>query len=169
MTYNIVFFFNATITNRKFLNIFGISMFSIETNAMENDLYKNDLIIAKRIRLNKVSENDIIIWNVNDNIRINKVIEIYNNSENGKKVYVTKFNKNYQPDKEQLTENNLIGIKIKSFRYIGILLKILQSKITTGIIFIILCMYFIYNKKVYIRNRKRARKKIKYDMKKYEL
>lgn len=167
--YNIIFFFNVTITDKKFLNIFGISIFFVETDAMEKDLYKNDLVIAKKISLNKVLENDIVIWNVNNNIKINKVIEIYNNNENGKKVYVTKFNKNYQPDIELLTEENIIGKKIISFRYIGILLKMLQSKITTIIIFIALCTYFIYNKKIYMRNKKRARKKIRYDMKKYEL
>lgn len=166
--YNITFFAYNSITKKDFIELFKISLFSNETDAMEDELHKNDLVIAKKSKLEDLIVGDIVIWKEKSKIRINKLIDIYNSYEDGKKVYVTKYNKNYQPDIEQIDNNKIIGRKIVNIKNMGIVLKILQSKITTIFIFILLCIYFIYNKKIYTRNRERKRKKIKYKLDNYK-
>ena len=77
----------------------------------------------------------------------------------GKIVYKTKSNNNYFMDKEKITSNQVIGKVINNIPVLGILLKILQSRITTIfiiILLIILIIKIIYNKKM----KKRKIKKI---------
>ena len=74
----------------------------------------------------------------------------------GKIVYKTKSNNNYFIDKEKITSNQVIGKVINNIPVLGILLKILQSRITTIFIIILLIIKIIYNKKM----KKRKIKKI---------
>ena len=74
----------------------------------------------------------------------------------GKIVYKTKSNNNYFIDKEKITSNQVIGKVISNIPVLGILLKILQSRITTIFIIILLMIKIIYNKKM----KKRQIKKI---------
>lgn len=74
----------------------------------------------------------------------------------GKIVYKTKSNNNYFMDKEKITSNQVIGKVISNIPVLGILLKILQSRITTIFIIILLIIKIIYNKKM----KKRKIKKI---------
>ena len=74
----------------------------------------------------------------------------------GKIVYKTKSNNNYFMDKEKITSNQVIGKVINNIPVLGILLKILQSRITTIFIIILLMIKIIYNKNM----KKRKIKKI---------
>ena len=74
----------------------------------------------------------------------------------GKIVYKTKSNNNYFMDEEKITSKQVIGKVINSIPILGILLKILQSKITTIFILSLLLIKIICNKKM----KKRKIKKI---------
>lgn len=113
--YNIVFSITTTISGKDYLEFFGISLFNIENDLMQDDLNKNDLVIVNQVEESKLHEGDIIAYTVNGQTRINKII----NKNDG---YITKYNKNYQPDIEVVKYNNIIGKVIKSlplWRYIN--------------------------------------------------
>ena len=81
---------------------------------------------------------------------------------NYKNGYITKSNKNYQPDIEIIDYDEIIGKKVYIIKNIGVIIVILQSKITSLLILLFLIMYFIYNKKIYNKKKERSRKKKKF-------
>lgn len=105
--YNIVFSIITTISGKDYLKLFGISLFNIENDLMQDELNKNDLVIVKQVEESQLHKGDIIAYTVNGQTRINKII----NQNDG---YITKYNKNYQPDIEVVKYNNIIGKVIKS-------------------------------------------------------
>lgn len=151
--YNIIFVLHKTVSKKEYMEVFGISAFRMETQSMQGDIGKNDLVITKQTDTKKLQEGDIIAYQINGKIRINKIIK----NQNGK--ITTKSNKNYNPDIETITEEQIIGKKIITIPIIGIILKIIQAKLTTFIIFIILVLMLFYNRYVQNQKRKRARKK----------
>lgn len=152
--YNIIFVLHKTVSKKEYMEVFGISAFRMETQSMQGDIGKNDLVITKQTDTKKLQEGDIIAYQINGKIRINKIIK----NQNGK--ITTKSNKNYNPDIETITEEQIIGKKIITIPIIGIILKIIQAKLTTFIIFIILVLMLFYNRYVQNQKRKRARKNI---------
>ena len=155
--YNIIFLINTTISEKDYFKLFGISLFNMQTNLMENDISKNDLVIVKEVQEQDLQKGDIIAYNVNGKIRINKII-------NEKQGYITKSNGNYQPDIEKVDFNNIIGKKIINIPILGFIIGILQSKITSMIILITLIFVYFYNKNLYTKKKERVRKKKKYCM-----
>ena len=154
LAYNIYFLLNTTITKKSYIDIFGFNFFSVESNLMEDELGKNDLVISKKNNQTELKIDDIIVSNVNNKIRINRIINI--REINGVTKYVTKFDKNFQPDIEELTIEDIIGKEVKGFKGLGLFLKIGQSKITTVIICISLILYYRYLKEL---DKKREKKK----------
>ena len=150
---NLLFLVNMTIKEKEYFNLFGISLFSMETNLMKPEISKNSLIIAKAYQNNAVEVKDNIAYIVNGKVRINKVVKI--ESIDGKIVYHTKSNSNYYIDSETISKNEIIGKVINHTPVLGILLKILQSKITTICICIFLVIKFLYNQKVYKNKMRR--------------
>ena len=113
--YNIVFLIITTISGKDYLEFFGISLFNIENDLMQDELNKNDLVIVKQVKESELHKGDIIAYTLNGQTRINKII----NQNDG---YITKYNKNYQPDIEAIQYNNIIGKVTKSlplWRYIN--------------------------------------------------
>lgn len=155
--YNIIYLINTTITKKHYLSIWGISIFSMENNAMKPDIAKNNLIITKACKESEIKENDIIAYQINNSIRINKIINI--KSDNGKVTYITKSSSNYYPDIEEVFKNQIIGKVTFNIWGIGLLINILQSKIITFFALIVLILRFSYNRYVYQQNKQRKRKK----------
>ena len=146
--YNVIFLINTTIKKTEYFNLFGISLFSMETNLMEPEIPKNSLIITKQYGENNIiGVNDKIAYSVNGKIRINEVMGV--ESADGKIIYHTKSNQNYYIDSEGVSKNQIIGKVITIIPNLGIGLEILQSKITTLCIIIFLVIIYMYNKKVY--------------------
>lgn len=150
--FNLIFLLNTTLGKNDYFEMFEISFLKMNNDLMENDISKNDLVLVKQVNEKELQEGDIIAYKVNGNIRINKIID-------KQKDYTTKSNKNFQPDIEKVNSDQIIGKKIANIRFLGILLGILQSKITSIIILIILIFKFCYNKYMYIKKKERAVKK----------
>lgn len=151
--YNIVFLINSTIFKNNHLKILGIRLLYMENDLMENDINENDLVIVKEVKDKELQEGDIIAYNINGKIRINKII-------NKQKQYTTKSNKSYYPDIEKITSHQIIGKKIVNIRFLGNVLKILQSKITSIFVFLLLVFKFMYDKYIYNKKNERLRKKM---------
>lgn len=153
---NIIFLVNTTIKDSDYFNLMGISLFSMKSDLMGDEIPKNSLVITRELEHHDnldVKEN--IAYVVNGKVRINKVVST--KTIDGKVIYHTKSNNNYFSDIEEVSKNEVIGKVVGVVPFLGILLKILQSKITTIIIIIILIMKFIYNKNVYKRRIKRKK------------
>ena len=134
--YNIVFSIITTISGKDYLEFFGISLFNIENDLMQDELNKNDLVIVNQVEESKLHEGDIIAYTVNGQTRINKII----NKNDG---YLTKYNKNYHPDIETIQYNNIIGKVTKSlplWRYIN---KFVTVKSHMFWYIIVLCFIFV--------------------------
>ena len=150
--YNILFLLNTTITQNDYFQLFGITLLNMENNLMENDISQNELVVIKSVEEKELQEGDIIAYTVNGQTRINKII----NTKNG---YTTKSNKNYYPDIEKLSYDDIIGKKVGNITFWGSVIKILQSRITSLFVLIILLLCFINNKYMNTKREERARKK----------
>ena len=126
----------------------------MKSDSMNEEIPKNSLIIARKYNSNEIGKkDDNIAYVVNKKIRINKIVTVKSN--NGKIEYTTKSNNNYLVDVEKIAKNQIIGKVICVIPEFGIVLNILQSKITTLVIIIILVIKLLYNKKIYRRRIKK--------------
>lgn len=145
--YNILYVTYTTFTQEEYIQLFGTSAFCMETDLMREDIAKNELVIVKKIE--ELQVGDIIAYKINGKIRINKIVK----NKNGE--ITTKSNKNYNPDIEKITEEQIIGKKVIAIPILGIILTILHSRIITIIILLYLIFKLFYNK--YIQDRKQTR------------
>lgn len=152
--YNIMFSINTTITQNDYFKIFGISLFKMNNDLMQDEINSGDLVIVKMTKSKDLHEGDIIAYTVNGKTRINKILKI------NKDEYVTKSNKNYNPDIEKITYNEVIGKVVCCISFLGAVIGILQSKITTVCILLFLVLYLLYNKYIYNKKQERNRKKM---------
>ena len=152
--YNVIFLITTTISQKDYLKIFGISLLSMNSDLMKDDINQNDLVIVRTVKQDHLKIGDIIAYNVNGQIRINKIL----NDNDG---YTTKSNKNYYPDIEKISYDQIIGKKVINISSLGNILEILHSKITSAVILVVFICYYLYN--IYINRKKeeRARKKRK--------
>lgn len=155
LLYNILYSINTAISKNDYFSVGGISIFNMDNDLMNDEINKNDIVIVKKVAREELKIGDIVAYKVNDNTRINKIF----NYKNG---YITKSNKNYQPDIEIIDYDEIIGKKVYIIKNIGVIIVILQSKITSLLILLFLIMYFIYNKKIYNKKKERSRKKKKF-------
>lgn len=153
--YNVIFSINTSISKKEYFKLYGISLFCMKTDLMEDDISKNDLIIVKEVEDKDLQDGDIIAYEVNGKIRINKIM-YYEQEE-----YTTKSNKNYYPDIEKTTINKIVGKNIVNIPFLGLVLEFLQSKIASIFTLIILILIFLYNRYMYTKKKERGRKKRK--------
>lgn len=150
--YNIIFSINTSISKKEYFKLYGISLFCMKTDLMEEDINENDLIIVKEVEDKELQNGDIIAYEVNGKIRINKIID----DQEG---YMTKSNRNYYPDIEKITINQIVGKKIVNIPLLGLVLELLQSKIASVVALLFLIVVFSYNRYMYTKKKERGRKK----------
>lgn len=153
--YNVIFSINTSISKKEYFKLYGISLFCMKTDLMKDDISKNDLIIVKEVEDKDLQDGDIIAYEVNGKIRINKIM-YYEQEE-----YTTKSNKNYYPDIEKTAINKIVGKNIVNIPFLGLVLELLQSKIASIFTLIFLILIFWYNRYMYTKKKERGRKKRK--------
>ena len=156
--YNVIFFINTTISKKEYFKLYGISLFCMKSDLMEDDIQKNDLVIVKEVKesnTNELQDGDIIAYELNGKVRINKINHL---EQEG---YVTKSNKNYYQDIEKISINQIIGKKVINIPLLGLLLNILQSPIADIFTLIFLIIIFYYNRYMFRKQKERIRKKKK--------
>ena len=156
--YNVIFFINTTISKKEYFKLYGISLFCMKSDLMEDDIQKNDLVIVKEVNesnTNELQDGDIIAYELNGKVRINKINHL---EQEG---YVTKSNKNYYQDIEKISINQIIGKKVINIPLLGLLLNILQSPIADIFTLIFLIIIFYYNRYMFRKQKERIRKKKK--------
>lgn len=151
--YNVIFSINTSISKKEYFKLYGISLFCMKTDLMEDDINKNDLVIVKEVDDKDLQDGDIIAYEVNGKIRINKILYY---EQDG---YATRSNKNYYPDIEKTTISQIVGKKIVNIPFLGLVLELLQSTIASGFALLILILIFWYNRYMYMKKKERVRKK----------
>ena len=127
----------------------------MKTNLMEQDISKNDLIIIKEADSEDLQNNDIIAYDINGRVRINKIVYYEQNQ------YTTKSNKNYYPDIETITASQIVGKKIANIPFLGVILELLQSKTVSIFTLVFLIFIFWYNRYMHLRRNERNKKRKK--------
>lgn len=153
--YNILFLINTSISKKEYFKLYGFSLFCMKTNLMEQDISKNDLIIIKEADSEDLQNNDIIAYDINGRVRINKIVYYEQNQ------YTTKSNKNYYPDIETITASQIVGKKIANIPFLGVILELLQSKTVSIFTLVFLIFTFWYNRYMYLRRNERNKKRKK--------
>ena len=153
--YNILFLINTSISKKEYFKLYGFSFFCMKTNLMEQDISKNDLIIMKEVDAKDLQNNDIIAYDINGKVRINKIVYYEQNQ------YTTKSNKNYYPDIETITASQIVGKKIANIPFLGVILELLQSKTVSIFTLVFLIFTFWYNRYMYLRRNERNKKRKK--------
>lgn len=151
--YNVMFSIHTTITKNEYFQLFGISFFKMNDDLMQDDINSGDLVIVREAKAQNLQEGDIIAYTVNGKTRINKIFKVKQDE------YITKSNKNYNPDIEKITYDDVIGKMLGCVSSIGFIISILQSKITTGCILVFLILRLLCNKYLFAKKQERIRKK----------
>ena len=128
------------VMNKKYANICGYTFFEVITGSMSNTINVGDVIILK---INSdYQENDIIVYESNQNYITHRVIEI---NENG---VVTKGDSNNVQD-EVINQEQVLGKVIKILPNVAKIKNIVTPTVIVSIILIIMiCIILNVIKKV---------------------
>lgn len=156
--YNIIFLINTTINKKTYLRILGISILNTENY---------NISIIKNVKERELNNEDVIAYEINGKIRINRIINQYINEYNNQKEYITKSDLNYYPDIEPILYKQIIGKEIAKIDYWGFILKICESKIMSVIIMVGISYFMIINKYKIIRSK--TKEKERYKARRYKI
>lgn len=142
--------------------IFGYKNFIIVSGSMEPTIMTGDAIFVKKVPENELKENDIISFHDGNIITTHRIVEI--TEKNGIKEYTTKGDNNNTEDKNKVTYDEIEGkyqFKITGF---GIIMEILQSKITLIILIVIIIINSWYTSRINNRKKERKEKRREHDL-----
>ena len=153
ITYNALYIINNALYLKKYVSIFGkIFITTQKDNSMKTDINKNDFIVLYKVKYNEIKNNDIISYDINNEITLRKVVDI--EQKNGQYYYETKANNYYHNDLEKKTIDQINGKILFKIPFIGFIFRGFENKIVTIIIVIILLLRLSFNKYVQSRNKK---------------
>lgn len=147
----------------KINSFFGMRFFIPETNSMKPAIEQRDVMFLKKVKEEKLKQNDVIIYKNGENIRIGRIVKVDDNM--GIRSYVVKGDNRRNNETESLLMKNVQGKMIKKFTNGAMFLKILRSKILTVVIFI--GLFIRYRLQEYKKQLIKKRKKQNEKMKKY--
>lgn len=130
-------------------SIFGIRMFSIQTESMYPTLEPGDLIFDKAVDVNDLKINDIITyWTVIDGERVlntHRITEIYDGG--GYLIFETKGDKNTAADALTVHESEVVGLYTgKRLEGVGKVFDYLQT--STGFLIVVVvpvAIFFLFH------------------------
>ena len=111
-------FIEINVLERNYTNIFGYSVFQIETGSMTGTLEIDDVILVKITQ--DVEVNDIITFEDDGDVITHRVIE------KDEDKLITKGDANNAEDK-QIEKNQIIGKVVKTIPRLGIWIKVLSD------------------------------------------
>ncbi len=158
---NLTLIIKSFIQPNKIPDFFGYKNFIIVSKSMEPTIMVGDAIFMKDVDESEIYINDIISFHDGQDINTHRVIAI--SEENGIKYYTTKGDNNKKEDKNKVTYKDIEGkyeFKISNF---GIVVGILQSKITLLILVIIIIVNIYSNKQLQKKREERRKKRKQYE------
>lgn len=159
VAYSFVYTINTAITGRDYIHLLHYSFYNVKDTMMEPKLNKNDFLIIKDVSQNEIQIGDILFYNLNNNMNIDRLVSI--KQDNGTTLYITKGENNYYPNIEEIDYSQIRGVVIINIPLLGFFTRILEYKVVTFAIFIILIGIYVYKDYINKNKLKRKRKKIK--------
>ena len=145
-------------------NMFGIKTFSIISGSMEPTIKKNDIVIVKKVQQSEIKTNDIITFNLENEIVTHRVIKI--EKIDGQIIYTTKGDSNEVSDLRKIQYNQIEGKYIGKISKVGKLFTLLKNKIIFGIVLFVLVICYMWQRKSIAKKVERKKKREKYERKK---
>lgn len=152
--YNIIYVINGIITQRDYINIFGLEISIANDNTMKDKISKNALVFSIKTDISKVKQDDIITIKNNSLLKYRRVTKITGIDD---AMFVVKGDNNYFNDTNYVSKENYEGKYLFSIPIIGIIFKVFQSKIITVVTLFIL-IYVLYTIKQKNKRRNKTRK-----------
>lgn len=146
------------IFNKKIeLQIGETKIYVAEDKTMLPTIKPNDLILAKQCTPEDLNLEDIIIFDENGIIKVQRITKIQGLGE--KSNYTTKGDNNYYNNNVIIKYEQIKGKFVKRIPSLGLVIKILESKVTTIFIVIILILLFLFNRDMKMKSIKRRKNK----------
>lgn len=146
------------IFNKKLeLQIGKTKIYVAEDKTMLPTIKLNDLILAKQCTPEELNLEDIIIFDENGIIKVQRITKIQGLGE--KTNYTTKGDNNYYNNNVIIKYEQIKGKFVKRIPLLGFIIKILESKVTTIFIVIILILLFLFNRDMKMKSIKRRKNK----------
>lgn len=146
------------IFNKKLeLQIGETKIYVAEDKTMLPTIKPNDLILAKQCTPEDLNLEDIIIFDENGIIKVQRITKIQGLGE--KLNYTTKGDNNYYNNNVIIKYEQIKGKFVKRIPSLGLVIKILESKVTTIFIVIILILLFLFNRDMKMKSIKRRKNK----------
>lgn len=146
------------IFNKKLeLQICETKIYVAEDKTMLPTIKPNDLILAKQCTPEDLNLEDIIIFDENGIIKVQRITKIQGLGE--KSNYTTKGDNNYYNNNVIIKYEQIKGKFVKRIPSLGLVIKILESKVTTIFIVIILILLFLFNRDMKMKSIKRRKNK----------
>ena len=146
------------IFNKKLeLQIGETKIYVAEDKTMLPTIKLNDLILAEQCTPEELNLEDIIIFDENGIIKVQRITKIQGLGE--KTNYTTKGDNNYYNNNVIIKYEQIKGKFVKRIPLLGFIIKILESKVTTIFIVIILILLFLFNRDMKMKSIKRRKNK----------
>lgn len=158
---------NFTLITKSFINadkipdFLGYKNFIIVSKSMEPNIKVGDAIFIKEVKESELNINDIISFHDGTDINTHRIKEI--TEENGIKFYTTKGDNNKKEDRNKITFKDIEGKYIFKISNLGIVIKILKSKITLIILVVLVIINIMFYHRVYKRKEERSKKRSMYE------
>lgn len=123
---------------------------------MEPIISKNDIVIFKKCSEEDLKKEDIIYFEESNSKKIGRIKNI-KTDKNGNISYITKGEKNYYYNPEEITIRNVEGKYVKTISKIGTIFLIVTSDMFSIFVIIIISFMLIAS----IRNQAKSKERIK--------
>ena len=156
LIYNIILIALSSANKISVVNILGYKSYIIKTNSMEPTISINDVVITKKVKIEKIKKGDVITFLQDGEVITHRITQIddYGN-------YTTKGDNNNIEDIFKITYENIEGKHILTIPYLGKIVQALDNKIVFLIITLIILIFMliaIQNQEK--RENRREKKKI---------
>ena len=145
--------YQQVINKDNYVGFFNIGNAVVESGSMQPTFYADDMIIYKKANLETLKEGDIVVYKRGDDLIVHRIVSIADG-------YVTTKGDNNSVADEPFEKNNVIGVYIKHFSNIGVVVKFLASPIATFALLGLIVLITFIRLAFYFRNRKKLLRSI---------
>ena len=144
--FNFIIIIKTIINPNEVPDFFGYKDFMIVSGSMEPTIMTGDAIIVKEVPESELHENDIISFRDKNIITTHRIIKI--EKQGNRTLYTTKGDNNNTEDREKISYEEIEGKYQFKLEGLGIIIKILQSKVTLLILVAILLINYWFMSKI---------------------
>ena len=159
--YNAFLLYISKDTNDGSKYIFGMQAYVVETNSMEPELKKGDILIVRKVDPAKLEAGQIITFTSRGELITHRISSIDKKLER----ISTKGDKNSINDVEKVKYDEVRGVKVLKLPDFWRFVSNARNLILIFIFFVILIALFLHNRRSYRKRKVRRLKKKKDDKK----